>query len=113
MSKDLNQPLNCSNSSKTINEQGDQYVECKECGAVAEIGTVIREGDVVFNGTISADSQKSCDEKFDKFLNLAKQITDLLEVKKEFINETTLKYTFTFSCTAEKMIYEMRLRSIK
>ena len=56
------------NNSCTLNSKGDQYVECTECGATAEIGE-----------------------------NAGKN----------------RKYCFTFTCTAEKMIFEMRVRSIK
>ncbi len=102
------------NNSCSINQNGDQYVECTECGATAEIGTVIKTGDDVYQGTISAENPETTRQTYQKCLDLAKSISDELEISSSEENQgQTIHYTFKFSCTVEKMIYEMRVRSIK
>lgn len=102
------------NHSCQINEKGDQYVECTECGATAEIGTVIVAGDDVLDSSISAETPENVKNLFDKYLALAQSITDELEYTVQDSNEgKTKNFRFKFGCTAEKMIFEMRVRSIK
>ncbi len=102
------------NNSCSINQKGDQYVECTECGATAEIGTVIKTGDDVYQGTIDTDNKTKTKDIYNKCLDLAKSISDELEFNFSSENdEKTIRYTFKFTCTVEKMIYEMRVRSIK
>lgn len=102
------------NNSCTLNSKGDQYVECTECGATAEIGTVIHADDNVTQGEIVSDNAAKTSSLYDRYVQLAESITD--EVNCEFTDENAgknRKYCFTFTCTAEKMIFEMRVRSIK
>lgn len=99
------------NNSCQINAQGDQYVECTECGATAEIGTVIHADDNVISGVIALGDATANKALYDRYLALAKDVYDQVEC--ELTEGDQLKYKFTFSCTAEKMIFEMRVRSIK
>ncbi len=102
------------NVSCRLNEQGDSYVECAECGAQAEIGTVIQAGDVVYSGQVSAGSPDATAALYGRILELAREICG--EVKAESSDEAggaVRRYVFTFTCTAEKMIFELRLRNIR
>lgn len=101
------------NNSCSINKNGDQYVECTECGAQAEIGTVIKGGDEVFKGSIESEDKDKTQEIYQKCLSLAKSISEELIVDEQTENDgKKINYLFKFSCTVEKMIYEMRVRSI-
>ena len=106
MSDNFN-PDKAQNRSCQIGSNGDNYVECTECGAAAEIGTVIRAGDDVYSGTITSDEPLSTEAMYKKCLALAEDICS--DVKAEFSDEDSgqvRKYTFAFTCTAEKMIFE-------
>ncbi len=113
MNKNID-PNKGQNNCCELNEKGDRYVECTECGATAEIGTVIKAGDDVYTGQIEAASPEALQELYEKCLKLANSICDELQTQYED-NEAGInrKYTFKFTCTAEKMIYEMRVRNIK
>ena len=113
MSDNFN-PDKAQNRSCQIGSNGDNYVECTECGAAAEIGTVIRAGDDVYSGTITSDEPLSTESMYKKCQALAEDICS--DVKAEFSDEDSgkvRKYTFAFTCTAEKMIFEMRLRNLR
>ncbi|MBQ8708892.1 MAG: DUF406 family protein [Succinivibrionaceae bacterium] len=113
MSENLD-PNKALNKSCQINEKGDSYVECAECGATAEIGTVIRAGDDVYRGEISAENPQAVASLYQKYLDLAQSVCG--ELKSEYTDENggkARKYTFAFTCTAEKMIFELRARNIR
>ncbi len=107
-------PDKAQNKSCCIGSNGDSYVECTECGATAEIGTVIKAGDDVFVGTVNSDNAQAASELYEKILALAHDICS--EVKAEYSDEDggrIRKYKFIFTCTAEKMIFELRLRNLR
>ncbi len=79
---------------------------CPACGCTAEIGTVITGDDTVYSTVITgtADEVKS---KTEKYVALAKDADP--NVKVEVVDQgDSTKIEFTFSCTAEKMIFQMR-----
>jgi uncharacterized protein YfcZ (UPF0381/DUF406 family) len=102
------------NNSCAINAKGDQYVECTECGATAEIGTIIHANDNLAEGVITSDDKHKTIDLYDKYVALAKSITEEVVCNCVDSNEGKVRnYSFNFTCTAEKMIFEMRVRSIK
>ncbi|WP_108652700.1 DUF406 family protein [Dongshaea marina] len=88
---------------------------CDACGAFAEIGTVIGEGDDILELSLSGDNEQQLKEQFAKCVALAKEIYADAKVEQSISSENgtvTLKGKIQFGCTAEKMIFEMRARSL-
>lgn len=83
------------------------------CGAFAEIGSIIRPDDTELSFFITFDSQFAVDEKRSELEAY---------VNKQFDKEVTISFTaqdeysylvvLSFTCTAEKMIFEMNLRHL-
>lgn len=88
---------------------------CEACGCVAEIGSIINEGDDLITLTVEAADAASAEARLDKFVELARAIYSDVVVAKEMQATTdgvVLNCSLTFSCTAEKIIFEMRSRAI-
>lgn len=88
---------------------------CEACGCVAEIGSIINEGDDLITLTVEAADAVSAEARLDKFVELARAIYSDVVVAKEMQTTTdgvVLNCSLTFSCTAEKIIFEMRSRAI-
>ena len=89
---------------------------CDACGVTAEMGYMIGEGDEVAEVQISAPDQASAATEFDRYLSLAKSINenvvhdfDALTLSEPV--QVTVK--LQFECSAEKLIFELRSRSIQ
>ena len=88
---------------------------CEACGCVAEIGSIINEGDDQVTLTVEAADAASAEARLEKFVELARSIYSDVVVAKEIQTTTdgvVLNCSLTFSCTAEKIIFEMRSRAI-
>ena len=88
---------------------------CDSCGCCAEIGTIIGEGDDVMELVIEAAAEADARAKLAAYEALAKQVTAEAQVSSELTqgaNGVILKARLQFTCTAEKLIFEMRARSI-
>ncbi|MGL5949762.1 MAG: YfcZ/YiiS family protein [Aeromonas sp.] len=88
---------------------------CDSCGCFAEIGTIIGEGDEVMELVIEAPTSAEALAKLAAYEALAQKVTPeatLSQTLQETAAGVTLTATLQFSCTAEKLIFEMRARSI-
>lgn len=88
---------------------------CDSCGCFAEIGTIIGEGDDVMELVIEAAVEADARAKLAAYEALAKQVTAEASISSELsqgANGVILKARLQFTCTAEKLIFEMRARSI-
>ncbi|MEG0009255.1 YfcZ/YiiS family protein [Aeromonas lusitana] len=88
---------------------------CDSCGSMAEIGTIIGEGDDVMELVIEAAAEADARAKLAAYEALAKQVTAEAECSSELsqgADGVILKARLQFTCTAEKLIFEMRARSI-
>jgi uncharacterized protein (TIGR00743 family) len=88
---------------------------CDSCGCFAEIGTIIGEGDDVMDLVIEAAVEADARAKLAAYEALAKQVTAEASISSELsqgANGVILKARLQFTCTAEKLIFEMRARSI-
>lgn len=88
---------------------------CDACGVTAEMGYLIAEGDDIAEVIIFADNKAIALAEFNEYLLLAKQVNnnvvhDLDENEVIFFNPLNVK--FTFECSAEKLIFELRSRSL-
>ncbi|BEE01542.1 YfcZ/YiiS family protein [Aeromonas dhakensis] len=88
---------------------------CDSCGCFAEIGTIIGEGDDVMELVIEAAEEADARAKLAAYEALAKQVTAEAKSSSELSQGASgviLKARLQFTCTAEKLIFEMRARSI-
>jgi uncharacterized protein YfcZ (UPF0381/DUF406 family) len=88
---------------------------CEACGTIVELGTVIAEDDTVLVLPFEGANEVDVKALAQKYIDVAKARFDTVEVtQKESKTEKGLKVeiTLTFSCTAEKLIFEMGLSTI-
>lgn len=94
----------------------DEVLEtCDSCGSMAEIGTIIGEGDDVMELVIEAAAEADARAKLAGYEALAKQVSAEAECHSELTqgaDGVILKARLQFTCTAEKLIFEMRARSL-
>ncbi|AMG29086.1 DUF406 domain-containing protein [Grimontia hollisae] len=93
----------------------EDYQVCDACGVTAEVGFIIGEGDEVAEVEIFAEDKASAVAEFQRYLDLAKQVNenvihDLNENAELSLNPLTVK--LKFECSAEKLIFELRSRSL-
>lgn len=88
---------------------------CDACGCYAEIGTIIGEGDDVLDLEVSAASEADARAKLAEYRALAAQVSSESRIQEQLEQAeqgVILKARIQFSCTAEKLIFEMRARSL-
>lgn len=99
----------------SVDEKVELNETCDSCGCFAEIGTIIGEGDDLMELVIEAAAEADARAKLAAYEALAKQVTAEAQVSSELTqgaNGVLLKARLQFTCTAEKLIFEMRARSI-
>ncbi|MDD1793455.1 YfcZ/YiiS family protein [Enterovibrio makurazakiensis] len=88
---------------------------CDACGVTAEMGYVISEGDDVAEVEIFATNKAAALAEFGAYLALAKEVNDAvihdLDEEAEF-SHNPLNVRLKFECSAEKLIFELRSRSL-
>ncbi len=88
---------------------------CDSCGVVAELGSVIREEENVLILPLTGKDKCEVRAMAEKYVQTANaQFADCVatEVITSGENTVGLELSLTFSCTAEKLIYEMGLRHL-
>lgn len=99
----------------SVDDKVELNETCDSCGCFAEIGTIIGEGDEVMELVIEAAEEAAARTKLAAYEALAKQVTEEARVSSELTqgaNGVSLKARLQFTCTAEKLIFEMRARAI-
>ncbi|SON53193.1 YfcZ/YiiS family protein [Vibrio tapetis] len=97
-----------------VTEVKDNQEVCEACGCAGEIGFIIQEGDEVALLEINAADKASLEAEFSKYLELAKQVTSDVEYDVQPMSEdaTLLTARFKFTCSAEKLIFELKTRTL-
>lgn len=86
---------------------------CDSCGCYAEVGTIINEGDDTLVLPIEADSEQAALARLEQYAALAKQVCDEVVIQQQWqADASVLNASLKFTCTAEKLIFEMRARAI-
>ncbi len=93
----------------------EEYQVCDACGVTAEMGYVISEGDDVAEVQIFAQSNEEASKEFERYLSLAKTVNpnvmhDFGQAEEVFDSQVMVK--LKFECSAEKLIFELKSRSI-
>ncbi|NOI80110.1 DUF406 family protein [Vibrio tubiashii] len=87
---------------------------CEACGCAGEMGFIIKEGDDVAEVTIFAAGKTLLQAELDKYVELAKQVCAAVEFEVSPITEESTELTarFKFEVSAEKLIFELKTRSL-
>ena len=99
----------------SVDEKVELNETCDSCGCFAEIGTIIGEGDDVMELVIEAAAEADARATPAAYEALAQQVTAEAVIDSELTqgaDGVILKARLQFTCTAEKLIFEMRARSI-
>ncbi len=89
---------------------------CEACGVLAEVGTIIKDGDDVVVIPVEGDNEADARARQERYIEIAKQACADVQVNSELqqaAEGVVLNTTLKFTCTAEKMIFEMRARSVR
>ena len=87
---------------------------CEACGCAGEIGFIIKEGDEVAEVKVYGSSKALIEAEFAKYVELAKQVSATVEHDVTPINDDSTELTarFKFEVSAEKLIFELKTRSL-
>ncbi|MEZ9325323.1 YfcZ/YiiS family protein [Vibrio cyclitrophicus] len=87
---------------------------CEACGCAGEIGFIIKEGDEVAEVKVNGSSKALIEAEFAKYVELAKQVSSNVEFETSEMTEdsTELQARFKFEVSAEKIIFELKTRSL-
>ncbi|RJX68926.1 DUF406 family protein [Vibrio sinensis] len=92
----------------------DQIQVCEACGCAGEMGFIIKEGDDVAEVTIFGSDHALLNAELTKYVELAKQVCANVEHEVSELQEgsTELTARFKFEVSAEKLIFELKTRSL-
>ncbi|WP_159651376.1 YfcZ/YiiS family protein [Vibrio atypicus] len=92
----------------------EQQDVCEACGCAGEMGFIIKEGDDVAEVSIFATGKDLLEAELAKYVELAKQVSATVEHDVTPINDDSTELTarFKFEVSAEKLIFELKTRSL-
>ncbi|KII76608.1 DUF406 family protein [Vibrio renipiscarius] len=87
---------------------------CEACGCAGEMGFFIKEGDDIAEVTIFSQDHSLLEVELAKYVELAKQVNAAVEYEATEVNadSTELTARFKFEVSAEKLIFELKTRSL-
>ncbi len=88
---------------------------CEACGSFVELGSVITEDDTIFVLPLEGSDPAGVKKMALKYVDAAtKRFASVVISQKEALKGDIfhVEITFTFECTAEKLIFEMGLSAI-
>ncbi len=95
-----------------MSELDTQYQTCEACGVSAEMGFIIKENDDVATVTVLAADAESANVELNKYLMLAKEVNANFKHESSAFNDGKQETRVQFECSAEKLIFELRSRSV-
>ncbi|MGR5237134.1 YfcZ/YiiS family protein [Vibrio alfacsensis] len=92
----------------------EQNQVCEACGCAGEMGFIIKEGDDVADLTIFAETKAALEAELEKYVELAKSVCADVEYNTSELTEESKELTarFKFEVSAEKLIFELKTRSL-
>lgn len=87
---------------------------CEACGSAGEIGFMIKEGDETAEVSITATSKALLESELKKYVDLATKVCANVEYSCSELTEASTQLTarFKFEVSAEKLIFELKSRSL-
>ncbi|MGF1875264.1 YfcZ/YiiS family protein [Photobacterium frigidiphilum] len=97
-----------------MNNEEQEFQPCDACGVSAEVGFIIKEGDDVAEVSIFAQSKVALENELNNYLALAKEVNANFEYQASELTEESTELTarIKFECSAEKLIFELKSRSL-
>lgn len=97
-----------------MTNETQEYQTCEACGVSAEMGFIIKEGDDVAEVKIFGGNKAALESELDKYLALAKEVNANFKHEVSPLSEESTELTarIQFECSAEKLIYELKTRSL-
>lgn len=94
--------------------QQEESQLCEACGCSAEVGFIIKEGDEVAEVSLFAESKQQLEQAFEQYVSLAKSVNSDVQFEVSALTEESkeLHARFRFEVSAEKLIFELKSRSI-
>ncbi|PSW20616.1 DUF406 domain-containing protein [Photobacterium sanctipauli] len=91
-----------------------EYQTCEACGVSAEMGFVIGEGDDVAEVKIFGSNKADLESELANYLALAKEVCANYEHEVNPLTDDSTELTarIKFECSAEKLIFELKSRSL-
>ncbi|EAR57343.1 hypothetical protein SKA34_06285 [Photobacterium sp. SKA34] len=92
----------------------EEYQVCDACGVSAEMGFIIKENDDTADVKVFANGKDALEIELSNYLALAKEVNANYKVETTPVNadSTELTARIQFECSAEKLIFELRSRSL-
>lgn len=92
----------------------EQNQVCEACGCAGEMGFIIKEGDDVADVTIFAETKAALEAELEKYIELAKSVCADVEYNTSELTDESKELTarFKFEVSAEKLIFELKSRSL-
>ncbi|MEI8592690.1 DUF406 family protein [Photobacterium sp. Hal280] len=86
---------------------------CEACGVAAEIGFLIREGDDVSTLSFHGSGKDAIEAEFAPYLALARSVNNQVQCQTRYSDdETAMTASLQFECSAEKLIFDLKSRSL-
>ncbi|MDR9828767.1 DUF406 family protein [Vibrio sp. FNV 38] len=87
---------------------------CEACGCAGEMGFIIKEGDDVAEVSIVAPTKVALEEELAKYVTMAKEVNAAVQFECSDIDDSSTEITarFQFEVSAEKLIFELKSRSL-
>lgn len=87
---------------------------CDACGVAGEMGFVINEGDEVAQVQLFAESKAQLETEIQKYIELAKSVSAQVQYDISELSDDSKELTanFKFEVSAEKLIFELKTRSL-
>ncbi|NOH71220.1 DUF406 family protein [Vibrio pectenicida] len=97
-----------------MNTKQESTEVCEACGCAGEMGFIIKEGDDIAEVTIHAENKTMLETELEKYIGLAYQVSKDVQYHVTTLteNSTQLNAKFKFSVSAEKLIFELKARSL-
>lgn len=99
---------------KDMNIEKEEYQVCEACGVSGELGFIIKENDDTADVQIFAQGKVALEVELANYLALAKEVNANYKVETTPVDENSTELTarIQFECSAEKLIFELRSRSL-
>ncbi|WEM45316.1 YfcZ/YiiS family protein (plasmid) [Photobacterium sp. DA100] len=97
-----------------MTNESQEYQTCEACGVSAEMGFIIKENDDVAEVKIFGGNKTALEAELANYLALAKEVNANYkhEVSPLTDDSTELTARIQFECSAEKLIFELKTRSL-
>lgn len=97
-----------------MTNESQDYQTCEACGVSAEMGFIIKENDDVADVKIFGGDKAALEAELANYLALAKEVNTNFKHEVSPLNDDSTELTarIQFECSAEKLIFELKTRTL-